>query len=439
MLSIPPSNAYNLNQGQKAAADAFLAFLFSPDKEFRISGPAGTGKTYLMNYIIDNTMPRYLEMCKLLGMKPEYDEVMMTATTNKAADVLSTACNRPTQTVHSFFNLTVKDDYETGVTSLKRTPRWMVHQNKIIFVDESSMIDGELHKTLHEGTLNCKLVYVGDRHQLAPVHEDLSPVYKIDAPMVELLEPMRNSGQPALMNICAQLRRTVETGVHEPIQIVPGVIDLLDDQQMQAEIQRHFHKQTHEAKIMAYTNKRVIAYNDHIRGLRALPAEFQVGEYLVCNGVIHYGKTTIPVETEVEVMHNAGANQILVDEEHKVYLDINRLRLRTSLGDVLHDVPVATNREHFNQLVKYYAGVKNFKKMYNLKNMIADLRPIDAATVHKSQGSTYDTVFIDIGNIGGCNFLNQVPRLLYVAFSRARSRVFLYGDLPHKYGGPVLT
>ncbi|TJX12618.1 MAG: hypothetical protein E5W21_36750, partial [Mesorhizobium sp.] len=60
-IQIQPSTAYNLNDGQKAAADAFLEFLFSDDKEFIISGPAGVGKTYLMNYIIDNTMPRYLE------------------------------------------------------------------------------------------------------------------------------------------------------------------------------------------------------------------------------------------------------------------------------------------------------------------------------------------------------------------------------------------
>ena len=38
---------YTLNQGQKAAAEAFFEFLFDPnEKEFIISGPAGTGKTY---------------------------------------------------------------------------------------------------------------------------------------------------------------------------------------------------------------------------------------------------------------------------------------------------------------------------------------------------------------------------------------------------------
>ena len=140
------NNNYNLNQGQKHAADKFFKFLFSQDQEFIISGPAGVGKTYLMNYIIDNAIPRYDEMCKLVGITPEFTTMMMTATTNKAAEVLSHATKRPTSTVHSFFNLTVKDDYQTGQTILKRTDKWQIHRNIIIFIDEYSMIDTELWK-----------------------------------------------------------------------------------------------------------------------------------------------------------------------------------------------------------------------------------------------------------------------------------------------------
>lgn len=437
-ISLQPSTEYNLNQGQKDAADAFLNFLFSTDKEFIISGPAGVGKTYLMNYIIDNTMPRYHEMCRLIGVEPEYDDVVMTATTNKAADVLSKSVNRPTQTTASFFNLKVQDDYVNGASVLKKKTTWAIHDKKIIFIDESSMIDTPLWKMLHEGTMNCKLVYVGDKNQLAPVHEDLSPIYKRNSPIVELTQPVRNANQPALMEICQQLRETVETGIFKPIRIVPGIIDLLDGRQMQDEIARHFQKQTHESRILAFTNKRVVEYNDHIRSIRNLPDSLQVGEYLINNSVLHMKKSTLPVEMELEVFRNHGAFKELVDEEHEIYLDIEKVDLKTSMGDLLFQVPVMTNRNHFNQLVKYYANQKNWKKHFGLKNNIADLRPRDAATVHKSQGSTYDSVFIDLGNISTCNITNQVARMLYVAFSRAKSRVFLYGDLAQKYGGLIL-
>jgi ATP-dependent exoDNAse (exonuclease V) alpha subunit len=432
------NNNYNLNQGQKHAADKFFEFLFSPDKEFIISGPAGVGKTYLMNYIIDNTMPRYQEMCKLVGIRPEFDSVMMTATTNKAAEVLSVACKRPTSTVHSFFNLTVKDDFTTGQTILKRTNKWVVYRNIIIFIDESSMIDTELWKLLHEGTMDCKLVYVGDRHQLAPVMESISPIYHHNSPMVELLTPVRNANQPALMDVCEQLRETVATGEFKPIRLVPGVIDLLDDSKMKLEMAAHFQNQTLDSRILAYTNKRVIQFNDHIRALRQLPAAFQKGELLVNNSVYHHRNGMLTVEAEVEVIQNWGPSQMLIDEKNQIYLDINRLDLESSLGSIFFDVPFATDRSHLDQLLKFYSRMKDWPAYFNLKNNIADLRPRDAATVHKAQGSTYDTVFVDLANISTCNIQNQVARMLYVAFSRARNRVFLYGNLAQKYGGVIL-
>jgi ATP-dependent exoDNAse (exonuclease V) alpha subunit len=60
-----------------------------------------------------------------------------------------------------------------------------------------------------------------------------------------------------------------------------------------------------------------------------------------------------------------------------------------------------------------------------------------AKTVHKSQGSTHDDVYIDLGNISTCHNPNQAARMLYVAFSRARNRVFLFGQLAEKYGGLI--
>jgi ATP-dependent exoDNAse (exonuclease V) alpha subunit len=88
--------------------------------------------------------------------------------------------------------------------------------------------------------------------------------------------------------------------------------------------------------------------------------------------------------------------------------------------------------------LKYYRRKKEWHKYFSLKNTIPDLRQRDAATVHKSQGSTYDTVFVDLTNISTCHNPIAAARMLYVAFTRARSRICLYGNLASKYGGLTL-
>lgn len=423
------------NVGQTLSSEAFFEFLFSDRKEFIISGSAGVGKTSLMGYIIDTIIPRYQEMCKLIGIKANYDSVVMTATTNKAAEVLANATHRPTQTIHSFMNLKMREDFATGETHITRTTNWRIHQNKIIFIDECSMIDRDLYQHIMDSTMNCKLVYVGDHNQLAPVRELISPVYNHGAPFYELTEQMRNNAQPALMAICDQLRETVASGIFKPIFIEPNVIDLLDGTQMQNTIDQYFINQTLNTRILAYTNKRVIEYNSHIRSIRNLSDSYQTGELLVNNSAVKLGPNMLSVEANIEVLDNLGADQVKVDNE--VNLDVDVINFKTSIGDTYKDIKIPTDMDHFNKLIKHYSKNKNWERMFFLKTNFPDLRPRDAATVHKSQGSTYDTVFIDLANISTCNIPNQVARMLYVAFSRARNRVFLYGNLADKYGGMI--
>lgn len=426
---------YTLNQGQKEAADAFFAFLFDTNqKEFILSGPAGVGKTYWMGYIIDEIMPRYHENCELIGISPEYESVVMTATTNKAAEVLEHATGRPTQTIHSFLNLSVYEDYETGKMKLNKNPRtWTVHERTIIFIDECSMIDGPLYQMIHEGTLKCKIVYVGDHNQLAPVTEKLSPVYKQGSPMFTLTEQMRTS-VPELMALNQQLRDTVETGIFKPIHEVPGFIEYLDDYAMQKMLNITFCNQTKESRVLAYTNSRVIEFNDYIRQMRELPKSFQPGEILVNNSAIKIGRgKTLSVESEVTIKLNHGPDKVEIEEG--AMLDVERLTFVTHLGEIFNRVPVPTDRAHFDAVVKYYRRTKNWDRYFYLKQTFPDLRPRDAATVHKSQGSTYDSVFVDLGNISTCHQSDQTARMLYVAFSRARHKVYIFGNLAKKYGG----
>lgn len=425
-----------LNQGQELAASGFFDFLFSDKKEFIIAGWAGTGKTFLMGQLIDKIIPQYQETCKLMGIPCIYKDVIMTATTNKAAEELGVATQRPTQTIHSFLNLKVTEDYSTGQSKLTKTKGWTIHEYCIIFIDECSMIDYPLRELILEGTNKCKIVYVGDHRQLAPIKEPISPIYRDKLPFFELSQPMRNADQPVLMDICNQFRATVDTNVFKPIQVVPGIIDHLSMEQMEKEIENHFLDQSLKYRILAYTNNRVIAYNDHIRELRQLHDEFTLGELLVNNSAIRFPNGMLSVEEEVEIIDQDPMIQKEMIEPD-VFLEVRFSTLKARNGQVFSDAPIPVDRNHFTALVNYYRRRKDWYNYYHLKNTYPELRQRDSSTVHKAQGSTYDTVFIDMQDLSTCRQENLAARLLYVAFSRAKTRVIMYGDLAEKYGGII--
>lgn len=437
-----------LNQGQKAAADAFLTFLLTDALTFAISGTAGTGKTFLMSYLANTAMKSYEDMCSIIGERPRYTEVAFTATTNKAAEVLETSLNKPVQTIHAFLNLKVKDNYKTGKQDLIRKDSWKIHRNKILFIDESSMIDQVLYKELLEATDNCKIVFVGDHAQMAPVGEELSEVYRQVKPefMVTLTEPVRNAGQPALVALCQQLRDTVESGYFRPIQEVPGVIDYLSPEDMEAGLHHYFQELNPSCRMLCYTNTRVQDYNDFIRqDVRGLEPGFHPGDIVVVGQAFAQGKTMLNVERELQIM---GVGEVEINRSFMSVLGEEIPYRQIEIGTVgstepWASVPVAVDQERVMLLTKRLAKMRNWGDYFDLKASFADLRDKAACTVYKSQGSTYDSVFVDIGNIGTSYEAQQVARMLFVAISRARHRVFLFGALPYRYintkGDPLWT
>lgn len=422
-----------LNSGQQAVADNYFNFLFSDQKELCISGPGGVGKTFLMGRLIDQVIPRYYEMCTLMGIPRIYDTVSMTATTNKAAEVLGHATGRPTETLHSLLRVTVYNDFSTGKTKIKKKRDWAPIYNRVVFIDESSMLDTTMRKITLETLHKCKIIYVGDHCQLAPIDEAISPIYKDNLPFFELTQPMRNADQPALMAVCQQLRETVKTGAFRPIQVVPGVIDHMDEGQMLREVHRLFMDPSNQDRILCYTNDKVNRINEYIRRMRGMPSELTVGEYAVNNSAVVNEKMSLKVEEEFLVEDIGGV------EKHEVNRTGAKITVRycTLVGrhGVFREVPVPVNRSEVAYWTKHFQGLKDWENFFYIKNNFPDLRPRDACTVHKAQGSSHQTVLIDLGDISTCYNRDTVARMLYVAFSRARSRVILFGNLDSRYGG----
>lgn len=430
-----------LTADQKKGADAFFKFLLSNDQTFVLSGGAGVGKTYLMKYLSNDLMKVYENSCRMMGLDPVDYEIHYTATTNKAAEVLENAVNSHVRTIHSFLGLKVTPNFKTGKEVITETKDSKTYRKIILFIDESSMIDQDLYEQIIKRVKNSKIIFVGDKAQLAPVNEDLSPVYKnVDQNnFVHLTQSVRNAGSPALMNLCAQLRNTVETGTFYPIHEVPGHIEYLDDVQMQAKLQAHFYCPNDEARILCYTNSRVDAFNEYIRELRQLPPEIVEGDTLVTARAYAHTKAILSVEREVTVLkispevHSVSYGDATPDGEPLTYREVLVKPKAEFLDEMYVRVPCkpADVAETMQTLKKR----RDYRDMFEIKNGFADLRGKEACTVYKSQGSTYDTVFLDLGNIGISYDPEQVARMLFVGASRATTKVYLYGRLPAKYTG----
>lgn len=434
------ASTLSLNTDQQAAADGFFQFLLSDEKEMVITGPGGVGKTFTVGHMADKVLPTYERSMKLLGQTPKYRQVIMTATTNKAAEVLGLDCGRQTGTLASFMNLSVQEDFSTGVSRLKKKNSWTVHQNLILFVDEASMVDTPLYNNTHEGTHDCKIVWIGDHCQLAPVTESKSPVFQKGLRTYELKQPMRTN-IPELQALNLQMRETVETGIFKPIKVVPGIIDWFTGDQMLEVIKQKFSTQNTDDRILAYTNSRVVEYNNHVRDLRGLPSTFTAGERLINSSAIQLAKTMLSVEEEVTVLRVGSEVEPYWVTDYggeAVHLNVYSMDIMTKLGRVYTDVKVPQDHAQFTLMLKWLTSHKDWATRARLKNQILDLRPRDASTVHKAQGSSLDTVIIDMANLSQIRNPDQAARALYVALSRARKRVIMYGELAQKFGGIIL-
>lgn len=423
-----------LNQDQQAAAAAFSLFVLSTEKQMVISGPAGTGKTTLLRHLMEQQ--DHLKLEALLGTSLNLPRHWrLTATTNKAAEALQKATGLEATTIHSALGLRVMNDFETGETKVTRTKDSNIIHDSLIVVDECSMVDTPLRRFIDEGTVNCKIIYVGDHCQLAPIKEPISPVFAGQDP-IKLTQVMRSQHTPAITALCTQLRQSVEDGIFRPLFDEPGVIDFLNPAEAQREIEDTFVHDPHaNARILCFRNQQVVGYNNHLRNARGLPEHYTPGEWVVSNTMSYAigpkgNSPILRVEEEVEILDVSEPENFGFHVRGTNY-DLPVYRVHTPKGS--YRVPV--NVDEYRELVKYVGRLKEWMPYFLLKEQIADLRPRDACTVHKSQGSTYHTAFVDLSDIGRCTNPGMAARLLYVACSRPTTRICFIGQLPERFRG----
>lgn len=182
-----------LNKDQKEAFKAIQKFIEHPTADtFVLKGYAGTGKTFLMQYLAK-------------WLKEKNYKFSLLASTGRAATVLRGKTGLTARTVHSelyHFNKVdgVEDDLPEDAPietqshmALLFTLRLPDNDKMIYIVDESSMLSNLIDKdslvTFGSGDLlsdffaaigNNKIIFVGDPGQLPPVKQAFSPALDLE-------------------------------------------------------------------------------------------------------------------------------------------------------------------------------------------------------------------------------------------------------------------
>ena len=408
-----------LSDGQQAALDRIWQFLLDPNEPvFVLKGYSGCGKSTLVRTMIDR-LPAFVRSAKLISPSFKELEIAMTATTNKAAENLAEISGMDVKTIHSFLGLRVSTDYKTGKTSLVAKDR-DTRSGYLLFIDEASYIDKDMLELLFKRTANCKIIFVGDSAQLTPVMSSTAPVFNAGFPGAELNEVMRQAEGNPIIKLASQFRHTVNTSEWLPFTPDGQFVIHLDRAAFIAEIEKEFTRpdwKYKDSKILAWTNKCVQSFNQHINNLVAGTPSFLPGDYAVCNSFVTLGRHSIKTDQNVLIM---GISPDL--GRHGVTGNVFTLE-----GGL--EVFMPKSREEKAKRLKRARATDEYGVAMTIENEWADLRAAFAQTINKCQGSTYNRVYIDLDDVARCNIGNQVARMLYVGSSRPRFQVFFTGDI----------
>lgn len=430
-----------LNDSQAKAFDNIVAFLATDDKYIIIDGSGGTGKSFLINYIKDNALKAYHDLCRVLGDEGKSYSIDITSTTNKACESLKHYLHDNVPTIHSYIGLVVKEDFSSGEVKVIPSNAYQVRSDKVVIIDECSMIDSKLLDYIKTAFIDSKIIFVGDRFQLAPIKESSSPVYDLGAKVLSLDTYMRQSYQE-LKDLATATKNSVMT--KSPITInTSEYVKVLSKDEALNYLNGSFNAEGVSNKIVAYTNATVLQYSKYLNALRGYTEPYNVGECFVVNNTVHTNNNSsvsimFHTEDEVVISDIKPAEKLtyakLKDTEAELSITVQKALLTNLMTKQSFWVFLPVDMNEVKLCLKLLAKDKNWEKYFLIKNYLPDLRPRDTCTVHKSQGATVNDVFIDLEDLCTCRNKDTFYRLLYVACTRAREHVYFYGSMKPSLG-----
>ena len=349
-----------------------------------ISGGPGTGKTSIQRAILNIYKKSFPD-----------SNVVCCAPTGRAARRMEQSTGYPASTIHKVLNLTAGEVHELKDIDLLEAD--------LVLVDEVSMMDMLTTWYLFNALPpSCRLILVGDADQLPSV-----------GPGAVLNELLACGQLPAVI-LDKVFRQSEGSLVAENAQrIRHGVTDLEfgDDFQFWPSAE-----ETQSAQYLMWFYKREVdRYGvDNVALLTPFRKKSKTGVYSL-NAALH--DTINPASQEKDEIETG---QRILRVGDKVMQMKNRDF--ASNGDVGY---ICTSKRDSDGILVEVDFGDDRVVAYEDAESLRQVELAYAATIHKSQGSEYDAVLINIQNMHG-KMLNRA--LIYTAETRAKKQVIIVGD-----------
>ena len=453
----PIQTAAQLTPDQARAVVELTAAIHRGDRVCRLLGYAGTGKSF--------------SVVRLLKNFAEERPVLLTAPTNKAAAVLRAMADElggksKATTIHKVLGLRPEVDTDRGRCVLRSVKAPDVPDGALIVIDECSMVDSTLLRFILKGAqdANAQILFVGDPAQLPPVFEAESPSFCGDGVTARLTEIVRQQADHPILGMTQKIRDAM-TGAQVPTFQThhghSGSLIHLDAADFETELLARMRSADYQqnpdyCRVLCWTNGRSESYNRIVRrsllGPEAdeqslLPGETVTACSPILEGGISIGDTLTVINAVPTVHHEIPCIKATIAVRKGKLLDVfvvrpdgrdayrQELSRRVKCAKLLQD---ELNLCRSDSTRQYPQGQDKKRReawvqFFEFKDStFADLRPVHSSTVHRSQGSTFNSVFVDLMDIGRSTRKDVLLKLLYVALTRASGDVFVTGELPER-------
>ncbi len=449
--------------GQLKALEQLAHFCLNAhsQKVFLLKGYAGTGKTSLINTMV-NTLPAFRFKMALL------------APTGRAAKVMTQYTGKPAFTIHKFIYVPQPGGMGTPIFSLRANRG----KKAIFIVDEASMIadaESEVSGSLLADLLSfvysgddCKLIFIGDLAQLPPVFTDSSPAldadylarhYGRESLELELTEVMRQAQGSVLLQNATQLR---QLQTEEELQLPqfkegPDFVWLQEGYEVEEALNDSFSEVGKEGTaVIVRANKRANDYNQQIRQ-RILWQEDEIstGDYLM---VVKNNYHWLPAKSKAGFIANGDIAEIQEIYEYKELYGHRFARVKIQLIDYPEEPPLETvimldvlnlpsaslpweaSKQLYQNVLLDYADVPSQSKQHLLVRQNTYFNALQvkfayAITCHKAQGGQWQNVFVEKPWLPPDQLPLEYLRWLYTAITRATDKVYLIGFTPDYFEG----